>query len=101
THAFMTLDTHTRRNLELFETGRSGSVKGSLLWVLDKTRSPMGGRLIRRWISQPLLDIVTLQQRQQVIGELLGHTLLQARLGDDLKRAGDTERLINRDRQRT
>src|SRR5207302_112636 len=99
THAFMTLDTHTRRNLELFETGRSGSVKGSLLWVLDKTRSPMGGRLIRRWISQPLLDIGTLQQRQQVIGDLLGNTLLQARLAEDLKRAGDIERLINRVRQ--
>src|SRR5437660_37490 len=100
TNGFMTLDTHTRRNLELFETGRSGSVKGSLLWVLDKTRSPMGGRLIRRWISQPLLDIGTLQQRQQVIGELLGNTLLQARLAEDLKRAGDIERLINRVRQR-
>src|SRR2546421_923491 len=97
---FMTLDAHTRRNLELFESGRSGTVNGSLLWVLDKTRSPMGGRLIRRWISQPLLDIGTLQQRQQVIGELLGNTLLQARLAEDLKRAGDIERLINRVRQR-
>src|SRR5438874_492956 len=97
---FMTLDAHTRRNLELFESGRSGSVKGSLLWVLDKTRSPMGGRLIRRWIGQPLLDIGTLQQRQQVISELLENTLLQARLAEDLKRAGDIERLINRVRQR-
>src|SRR5438874_3110055 len=100
TQGFMTLDTHTRRNLELFETGRSGSVKGSLLWVLDKTRSPMGGRLIRRWISQPLLDINILQQRQQVISELLGNTLLQARLTEALKKAGDIERLINRVRQR-
>ena len=100
TASFMTLDMHTRRNLELFETGRSGSVKGSLLWVLDKTRSPMGGRLLRRWISQPLLDITVLQQRQQVIGELLGNTLLQARLAEALKKAGDIERLINRVRQR-
>src|SRR5438132_7472854 len=100
THAFMTLDTHTRRNLELFETGRSGSVKGSLLWVLDKTRSRMGGGLIRRWISLPVLDIGILQQRQQVTSELLGNTLLQARLAEDLKRAGDIERLINRVRQR-
>src|SRR5437588_3282441 len=100
TSGFMTLDTHTRRNLELFETGRSGSVKGSLLWILDKTRSPMGGRLMRRWISQPLLDIGVLQQRQQVISELLGNALLQARLAEDLKRAGDIERLINRVRQR-
>ncbi|MGB8345305.1 MAG: DNA mismatch repair protein MutS [Ktedonobacteraceae bacterium] len=100
TNSFMTLDPYTRRNLELFETGRSGSVKGSLLWILDKTRSPMGGRLLRRWISQPLLDISVLQQRQQVIGELLDDTLLQARLGETLKKAGDIERLINRVRQR-
>jgi len=97
---FMTLDPYTRRNLELFETGRSGSTKGSLLWVLDKTRTPMGGRLLRRWISQPLLDIPVLQQRQQTISELLNDTLLQARLAESLKRSGDVERLINRVRQR-
>ena len=100
THGYMTLDIFTRRNLELFETGRSGSVKGSLLWVLDKTRTPMGGRLMRRWISQPLLDIAILQQRQQVISELLGNALLQARLAEALKKAGDVERIINRVRQR-
>ncbi len=97
---FMTLDAHTRRNLELFESGRSGSVKGSLLWVLDKTRTPMGGRLLRRWIGEPLLDIGALQARQQVIGELLADTLTQARLAEALKKAGDIERLINRVRQR-
>jgi DNA mismatch repair protein MutS len=97
---FMTLDAHTRRNLELFESGRSGSVKGSLLWILDKTRSPMGGRLLRRWISEPLLDIKALQSRQQVISELLADTLTRARLVEGLKKAGDIERLINRVRQR-
>ncbi len=100
TSTFMTLDPHTRRNLELFESGRSGSVKGSLLWVLDKTRSPMGGRLLRRWISQPLLDMAILQHRQQVISELLGDTLMQAKLAEALKKTGDIERLINRVRQR-
>ncbi len=100
TSTFMTLDPYTRRNLELFESGRSGSVKGSLLWVLDKTRTPMGGRLIRRWIGQPLLDLEMLRQRQQTIAELLGDTLLQARLAEALKKAGDIERLINRVRQR-
>ncbi len=100
TSGFMTLDPHTRRNLELFETGRYGSVKGSLLWVLDKTRSPMGGRLIRRWIGQPLLDTEIIQQRQQTLSELLANTLLQARLAEALKKAGDIERLINRVRQR-
>jgi DNA mismatch repair protein MutS len=97
---FMTLDAHTRRNLELFESGRSGTVKGSLLWVLDKTRSPMGGRLLRRWIGQPLLNIEILQHRQQILGELLTDTLTQARLAEGLKKAGDIERLINRVRQR-
>lgn len=97
---FMTLDPYTRRNLELFETGRSASAKGSLLWVIDRTRSPMGGRLLRRWISQPLLDITILQQRQEAISELLADTLLQARLAEALKKAGDLERLINRVRQR-
>ncbi len=100
TNAYMTLDPHTRRNLELFESGRTASIKGSLLWVLDKTRSPMGGRLMRRWIGQPLLDIATLQHRQQIIGELLGDTLTQARLAESLKKAGDIERLANRVRQR-
>jgi DNA mismatch repair protein MutS len=97
---YMTLDPHTRRNLELFESGRNGTVKGSLLWVLDKTRSPMGGRLIRRWIGQPLLDISILQRRQEIIGELLADTLIQARLAEGLKKTSDIERLINRVRQR-
>ncbi|HKW20470.1 MAG TPA: DNA mismatch repair protein MutS, partial [Ktedonobacterales bacterium] len=57
---FMTLDAHTRRNLELFESGRSGGVKGSLLWVLDATSTPMGGRLLRRWLAEPLLDLARL-----------------------------------------
>lgn len=100
TNTFMTLDPHTRRNLELFESGRSGSPKGSLLWVLDRTRSPMGGRLMRRWIGQPLLDLTTLQLRQETVSELLANTLLQARLAEALKKAGDVERLINRVRQR-
>ncbi|GCE20220.1 DNA mismatch repair protein MutS [Dictyobacter kobayashii] len=100
TDGFMTLDPYTRRNLELFETGRGGSVKGSLLWVLDRTRTPMGGRLLRRWIGQPLLDIAVLQARQDAISELLGDTLLQARLTEGLKKAGDVERLINRVKQR-
>ncbi|GCE47077.1 DNA mismatch repair protein MutS [Thermosporothrix hazakensis] len=100
TSSFMTLDPYTRRNLELFETGRSGTTKGSLLWVLDKTRTPMGGRLLRRWLGQPLLNIQEIQTRQETVQVLLQDTLLQAQLGEALKKAGDLERLINRVRQR-
>ena len=100
TNQFMTLDPYTRRNLELFESGRQNSVKGSLLWVLDRTRTPMGGRLLRRWIGQPLLDLQQLLVRQETISELLPDTLLQAQLAESLKKTGDVERLINRVRQR-
>jgi DNA mismatch repair protein MutS len=100
TAEFMTLDPHTRRNLELFESGRNGSVRGSLLWVLDRTRTPMGGRLLRRWLGQPLLNIAALRRRQEVIAELLSDALLRARIAESLKKVADLERLINRVRQR-
>src|SRR5437868_12179721 len=79
TSGFMTLDTHTRRNLELFEGGRGGNVRGSLLWVLDATRTPMGGRLLRKWIAEPLLDLTRLRQRQEAVAAGVGDTLLRAR----------------------
>ncbi len=100
TSGFMTLDTHTRRNLELFESGRGGGVKGSLLWVLDATRTPMGGRLLRRWLAEPLLDLARLRQRQDAIEAALAEVALRARVQPLLARVGDLERLINRVLQR-
>jgi DNA mismatch repair protein MutS len=100
TSGFMTLDTHTRRNLELFESGRGGGVKGSLLWVLDATRTPMGGRLLRRWLGEPLLDLARLRQRQDAIEAALSEVALRARVQPPLGRVGDLERLINRVLQR-
>ncbi|HEV8193133.1 MAG TPA: DNA mismatch repair protein MutS, partial [Ktedonobacterales bacterium] len=100
TSGFMTLDTHTRRNLELFESGRGGGVKGSLLWVLDATRTPMGGRLLRRWLGEPLLDLARLRQRQDAIEAALAEVALRARVQPLLGRVGDLERLINRVLQR-
>ncbi|HEX8981344.1 MAG TPA: DNA mismatch repair protein MutS, partial [Ktedonobacterales bacterium] len=97
---FMTLDAHTRRNLELFESGRSGSVKGSLLSILDLTRTPMGGRLLRRWLGEPLLDLPRLRERQAAVATAKGNVALRARLTPLLGRAGDIERLINRALQR-
>ncbi|HEY7983630.1 MAG TPA: DNA mismatch repair protein MutS [Ktedonobacterales bacterium] len=100
TERFMTLDSHTRRNLELFESGRAGGVKGSLLWVLDHTRTPMGGRLLRRWLGEPLLDLVALRQRQDAVADALADATLRARLAPALAHVGDLERLTNRVLQR-
>ncbi|HEX5570085.1 MAG TPA: DNA mismatch repair protein MutS, partial [Ktedonobacterales bacterium] len=97
---FMTLDAHTRRNLELFESGRSGGVKGSLLWVLDATSTPMGGRLLRRWLAEPLLDLARLRRRQDAMAAGASDIALRARLMPLLARVGDLERLINRVVQR-
>jgi DNA mismatch repair protein MutS len=100
TSGFMALDAHTRRNLELFESGRGGSVKGSLLGVLDLTQTPMGGRLLRRWLGEPLLDLARLRQRQEAVAAAQADTLLRARLVAALGKVGDGERLINRVLQR-
>jgi len=97
---FMTLDAHTRRNLELFESGRGGGVKGSLLGVLDLTRTPMGGRLLRRWLGEPLLDLDRLRQRQEAVAAAVADVALRARLAPLLARTGDLERLANRVLQR-
>ncbi len=97
---FMTLDAHTRRNLELFESGRGGGSKGSLLGVLDYTRTPMGGRLLRRWLGEPLLDLGRLRERQDAVAVAKEQVALRARLTPILSRAGDIERLINRALQR-
>ncbi len=97
---FMTLDAHTRRNLELFESGRGGGLKGSLLSVLDHTRTPMGGRLLRRWLGEPLLNLARLRERQDAVAAAKEQVALRARLTPILSRAGDIERLINRALQR-
>ena len=97
---FMTLDAHTRRNLELFESGRGGGVKGSLLGVIDHTRTPMGGRLLRRWLGEPLLDLDRLRQRQDAVAAAVADVALRARLAPQLARVGDLERLANRILQR-
>jgi len=93
---FMALDAATRRSLELTETIRDRAVKGSLLGVLDQTLTPMGGRLLRRWVSQPLLDRDALEERLSAVDacfrDLAGRTALRALL----RGVGDLERLTNR-----
>lgn len=93
---FMVLDAATRRNLELVETIRGGNVDGSLLSVLDYTVTPMGKRLIRQWVSKPLLDIGEIVERQNAVAFLLEQGMLRAELRAALRPLSDLERLTNR-----
>ncbi|NMB68428.1 MAG: DNA mismatch repair protein MutS [Chloroflexi bacterium] len=93
---FMTLDAATRRNLELTETIRTNEVQGSLLSVLDHTATPMGKRLLRQWVSKPLLDPAAIQRRQDGVACLVENGLLRAELRAALRPLGDLERLVNR-----
>ncbi len=95
TSAYMTLDQQTRRNLELFQVGRGGEGT-SLLSVLDMTRTSMGGRLLRRWLGQPLLDLTDLQQRQDGVGQFHGDLLLRERVMTQLAHISDIERVLHR-----
>ncbi len=97
---FMTVDAYTRRNLELFESGRDRQARGSLFWVLDQARTPMGSRLLRRWLGQPLLDLAALCARHDAVAALVAQPLARARLSQHLARVGDIERLANRVLQR-
>ncbi len=95
TSSFMFLDPQTRRNLELLEPSRQGG-KTSLVGVLDRTRTPMGARLLRRWIAQPLLELEPLLARQAAVAHLVDETLLRAALREALGPVGDMERALNR-----
>ncbi len=100
TDTFMILDAHTQRNLELLEGARGGA-KGSLLAILDQTHTAMGGRLMRRILTQPLIDLVELNRRFDALEELIDRPPLRARLGGLLDGLGDLERLAGRVRQGT
>jgi DNA mismatch repair protein MutS len=93
---FMILDATTRRNLELTETIREGGIKGSLLGILDCTLTPMGKRLLRQWVSKPLVDVDRIRRRQQGVEWFFQQGLLRAELRQLLKPLGDLERLTNR-----
>ena len=93
---FMNLDASTRRNLELTETIRRGDSQGSLLSILDQTVTPMGRRLIRQWVSKPLLDINAITARQEIIAYFLKEGINRAELRSALNKISDLERIINR-----
>ncbi|MCY4378313.1 MAG: DNA mismatch repair protein MutS [Candidatus Dadabacteria bacterium] len=92
---YMKIDEWTARNLEL-RSSTQGSRKHSLLGVMDETRSPMGARLLRRWMSYPLLDAEEIEKRQEAVGELLESHSAREDLVEALGKVGDLERLIHR-----
>ncbi len=93
---FMELDLDARRNLELTETMRSKEKKGSLLWVLDKTQTAMGGRMLRSWLEKPLLDPLEIGKRQSAVEELVDSTVIRGELTEALKDVSDLERVMTR-----
>jgi DNA mismatch repair protein MutS len=96
TQSFMILDSQTRRNLELFAGTRWGTPSGALLPVIDLTETPMGSRLLKRWLGQPLLDIEKLKTRQDSIEWFNQNAMPRRRIRAILSKISDIERLINR-----
>ena len=93
---YMSLDIAARRNLEITEKMRDKSKKGTLLWVLDKTSTSMGGRHLRRWLNDPLLDVNQINQRLYAVKELKENIMLRGDLIEGLKKVYDIERLIGK-----
>ena len=96
TGKFMELDLDARRNLELTETLRSKEKKGTLLWVLDKTQTSMGSRMLRSWLEKPLLDAAEITRRQNAVEELVAATVCRGELVEALKDVTDLERVMSR-----
>lgn len=93
---YMILDPFTRRNLELVETVRERSKKGSLLWLLDRTETSMGARMLRRWIDKPLLQKGKINERLEAVDTLYNQFILREDLRAELKDIYDLERLVGR-----
>ena len=93
---YMSLDINARRNLELTEKLRDKSKKGTLLWVLDKTATSMGGRLLRRWLSDPLIDVTEINNRLEAVKEFKDDLMLRGELSASLKGVYDIERLAGK-----
>ena len=90
---YMSLDISARRNLELLERMRDKGKRGTLLWVLDKTSTSMGGRMIRRWISDPLIDVNDINERLDAVKELKTNMMLRGDIISSLKKIFDIERI--------
>ena len=93
---YMEMDWTTRRSLELTESLRSGEKRGSLLWVLDKTKTPMGSRMMRAWVERPLLSAVAIKRRLAAVNDLYKDNVRRGELILTLKNISDMQRLVGR-----
>lgn len=93
---FMALDEATIKNLEVLTAASTLTRKGSLLHVLDETLTPMGARLLQKWVRYPLVDVPTIRRRQDAVAELIDKGGVRAQLRELLKRIGDVERIVGR-----
>lgn len=96
TTKYMSLDISARRNLEITEKMRDKSKKGTLLWVLDKTSTSMGGRHLRRWLNDPLIEVSEINERLEAVKELKENVILKGDILDCLKKVYDIERLAGK-----
>ncbi len=96
TSKYMLLDSSTRRNLELTETLREKQKRGSLLWVLDKTKTAMGARTLRQYIEQPLIDKEQIEKRLDAVSDLCGQPMLREEIREYLNPIYDLERLLGK-----
>lgn len=96
TGKFMLIDSSSRRNLELCETLREKQKRGSLLWVLDKTKTAMGARMLRSFLEQPLIELDEIEKRQKAIGELNQNAIAREEIREYLNPVYDLERLISK-----
>ena len=94
--SYMELDYATRRNLEISETMRDKAKKGSIFWVIDKTKTAMGRRMLQRWLERPLINPIDINKRLYAVKELVGDAMLRDELGEILSATYDISRIISR-----
>ena len=93
---FVKIDASTSRNLEISSTLRGSTKKGSLLWVLDKTKTSMGGRLLKRWLKDPVYNLNSINNRLEAVDEIKSNPIWHQNIIDDLKKINDIERLVTK-----
>src|SRR5262249_35880456 len=89
----LVMDPYTRKNLEISETARDKSFEGSLLWVLDKSRTAMGSRTLRKWLNEPLYSVPAIKERHEAVQELIDKPEVRKSLDQSFSGLSDLERL--------